>query len=492
MGSVNKYLRDLRSTGILCTAITESAMTALRSNLPLDPRVHVVAVDPNGGDETGIEPAGGKGDVLPLDLSGVPAEVSAVAPTLQPFGALQGVVMSEESRTLNGDSGLSEAYRRVVQARLDALQDVASRRRTVSYGQRRGACFVGAVIDVDARAFAEADRSSVTLEGNVVSLIRAVIEELAASLSEDLRDSHRFRAAGSPWHAEILRNGARRLLHDFLDFESASVLDVLTAIASQLHEGAPCTGEMVWLGKDERAAGSAIRLRQPVRIAQENVALLRKLLVASGPGRAVACELVAGEGDLLAHSAVMHLCAGPGTPPSLTVRFFRGSRWELRVDATSLFSVVGGFVQLPPVFERERFEAACRRVFATVDSLAVDRLWEAARAVTDDPTGAVLVISEKAADHVRRIGAGFPCVPGEVDRTSIRDLSHIDGALVLSPDGMVRGVGVILDGPTCAAEKRERGSRYNSAVRFVASRKSERLVVLVVSSDGYVEVLEPH
>jgi hypothetical protein len=457
----------------------------------MDPRVYVVAVDPVGGADTGLEPAGGKGVALTLDLSGVPEEVSASAPALEPHGKFRDSLASEESRAWNRDTGLGAAYRRVLQRRLDRLPDAEKRHRVASYGQRREDRLVGVVLDLDATAFEEADRSSVNVNGKVVSLIRAVEEELATTLSEDLRDSRRFRAGGSPWHAEILRNAARRLLHDFLDYESAAVLDVLTAIASQLHEGAPCTGEVVWLGQDEEAAATAIRLEEPVRVARENVALLRKLLVASGPGRAVACGAVRAKGDLLPHTAVTHLCAGTGTPPTLTARFLRGSRWELRVDATSLMSVVGGFVQLPPVFERETFEAACHRALASAPSLAADRLWEVARAVTDDPTGAILVISENASDYVGRTRAGFACTPKDVDRASLRDLSRIDGALVLSPDGALHGVGVILDGPTCAAEKRERGSRYNSAVRFIQSRKSERLLVLVVSSDGHVDVLEP-
>ena len=491
MEFVNDYLRDLRSTGILCAAITESTMTAVRSRLPLDPRVYVVAVDPAGGDDTGIEPAGGKGSVLPLELSDLPADVSAVAPTLEPFGGLRGASTSEDSRTWIQDTGLSAAYRQVLQARLDALPDSASRRRIASYGQRRGACIVGVVLDLDAHAFAAADRSSVTLNGKVVSLVRAVVEELATTLSEDLRDSHRFRSGGSPWHAEILRNAARSLLHDFLDYESASVLDVLTAIASQLHEGAPCTGELVWLGKDETPTGHAVRLDDPVRLTATNVSLLRKLLVASGPGRAAACEVLRGDEEMLPHSAVTHLCTGPGTAPSLSVRFLRGSRWELRIDGTALLSVVGGFVQLPPVFDRDSFDAACRRVLATSPTLDVDKLWEVARAATDDPTGAILVISDNAEEYARLTRAGFPCAPTSVDRSTLRDLSRIDGAVMVSPDGAVRGIGVILDGPTCAAESRERGSRYNSAVRFVENRKSERLLVLVVSSDGHVDILEP-
>jgi hypothetical protein len=75
----------------------------------------------------------------------------------------------------------------------------------------------------------------------------------------------------------------------------------------------------------------------------------------------------------------------------------------------------------------------------------------------------------------------------------LRHLTPIDGAVVLSPDGMCHAIGTILDGIASANGDPSRGARYNSAVRYVESTSAPCLAVVVSENGGvdYVPDLRP-
>jgi DNA integrity scanning protein DisA with diadenylate cyclase activity len=65
----------------------------------------------------------------------------------------------------------------------------------------------------------------------------------------------------------------------------------------------------------------------------------------------------------------------------------------------------------------------------------------------------------------------------------------VDGAILLSPEGIIHSFGVILDGQASKNGNSARGARYNSAIRYIdeMSRKVNCLA-LIVSEDGYVDL----
>lgn len=65
-------------------------------------------------------------------------------------------------------------------------------------------------------------------------------------------------------------------------------------------------------------------------------------------------------------------------------------------------------------------------------------------------------------------------------------MSRIDGAVLACPNGVCHAIGVILDGQADPGCTPARGSRYNSALRYVVGKP--RLAV-VVSEDRTVDVI---
>ena len=113
--------------------------------------------------------------------------------------------------------------------------------------------------------------------------------------------------------------------------------------------------------------------------------------------------------------------------------------------------------------------------------------------------------------EVRRLcdqgGAGFrlnPHVDVSSDLSVLKSYVSIDGALFLDTDGVCHAVGVIVGGdPYRGLADLRRGSRYNSTVFYINSnhiryrvkrraiRQQNRLVAIVVSDDGMLNVLIP-
>lgn len=69
----------------------------------------------------------------------------------------------------------------------------------------------------------------------------------------------------------------------------------------------------------------------------------------------------------------------------------------------------------------------------------------------------------------------------------VQALSRVDGALHIGIDLRLYAFACLLDGPRIPGEDRARGARYNSALRFTATR--DNVIVVVVSSDRPVSVI---
>lgn len=78
----------------------------------------------------------------------------------------------------------------------------------------------------------------------------------------------------------------------------------------------------------------------------------------------------------------------------------------------------------------------------------------------------------------------------------IQQLGAIDGSVFIDTKGRIHGIGMILDGISWSKGKRERGSRYNSVVKYLESLATHypypakaKGMGIVVSEDGFVDII---
>jgi DNA integrity scanning protein DisA with diadenylate cyclase activity len=137
----------------------------------------------------------------------------------------------------------------------------------------------------------------------------------------------------------------------------------------------------------------------------------------------------------------------------------------------------------------DNFARVVRIVFPELSVDSTDYLWDLARKATTQPNGTILVISAGAAQEAQRLTRQcFRVVPRIMTPTVLRLVTNIDGAVLIEPNGICHAIGAILDGLATEKGDSSRGSRFNSALRYVNSSKYPVLAV-VVSEDGWIDLL---
>lgn len=101
----------------------------------------------------------------------------------------------------------------------------------------------------------------------------------------------------------------------------------------------------------------------------------------------------------------------------------------------------------------------------------------------------MLVVHRNApAEADRLVPQAMAVEPVKLTPESLRAITNIDGAVLVSPDALCHAVGAILDGKATGDGDPSRGARYNSAVRYRQAEGDDCLVI-IVSDDGMINLL---
>jgi DNA integrity scanning protein DisA with diadenylate cyclase activity len=123
-----------------------------------------------------------------------------------------------------------------------------------------------------------------------------------------------------------------------------------------------------------------------------------------------------------------------------------------------------------------------------VSAADIDRLVVLAQAASEAKHGTMLVVSPRAKEETIRLEQQSTRVePILLTPELLYLVITIDGAVLMTPDAICHGIGVILDGRATPKGTPSRGSRYNSGVRYVEQEKD--CVAVVVSEDGMIDIL---
>jgi hypothetical protein len=104
----------------------------------------------------------------------------------------------------------------------------------------------------------------------------------------------------------------------------------------------------------------------------------------------------------------------------------------------------------------------------------------------------MIIISADASSEAQRLQAqATGIVPQLLDASLLDHLTGIDGAVLIDPKGLCHAIGVILDGQATEHGDAGRGSRFNSALRYLhyALERQIPTVAIVVSEDGGVDII---
>ncbi|GAB4539142.1 MAG: diadenylate cyclase [Pleurocapsa sp.] len=255
-------------------------------------------------------------------------------------------------------------------------------------------------------------------------------------------------------------------------------------ISAERYEGAGSKGRLIICQNNHPDISAKVKLKVPIEI--YNYRGIRKLLEVSSSQMALLCDVKSVWG-----LGVPLDTYKPSQENLFEIRFTEHYTWELVHAENIMLRVKYREPRLP----RERFNKRqfCDRIhrFFHVSQATTDRLVEAVEAAVEQRHGTMLVITPEAEQETQRLAAQSTAIePVMVSKEIISHISSIDGAILLSPDGIVHSFGVILDGKATKNGSSARGARFNSAIRYVDGEKSRNVncLALIVSEDGYVDL----
>jgi hypothetical protein len=323
------------------------------------------------------------------------------------------------------------------------------------------------------------------------SLVHSCLHVLLDEASRDLLgpDPGRSLTSGMRSAPEIVAEGAEKfmLIPDLLTAErrdgSGDLFQRLNIISSLFYERQEGIGSLVLVRPDNQSVDYLVRFETPVPFRQPRWA--RKILAMAGAGIA----LIASEGQIYGLGRLK-----PDHPPTaldaFTINFLDHYLWELRYGDLSLLYSRYREARLPqPPSRREGFESNFRRLFPHATGANADHLWRLFEACAALGHGCMLVVAEDAASEAARLAdQGTPIRATLMTPQLLECVSGIDGSILLDPAGVCHAIGVILDGDAGGDCSPARGSRFNSAMRYVGSHRKGRMAI-VFSDDRTVDIV---
>ena len=306
------------------------------------------------------------------------------------------------------------------------------------------------------------------------SLIDAVIEQIHAKANEAIIQPDAGAGLGVLGSGdEIIRQAGVKFFSGLLyrvDQESMivgvaeEVFDTLSRLALTPYERAEPRGSLLFAPRAADIGTPILRLAKPLPLKQ--VRALRKLLVLANGGLFLRCDcdeafaLISTPGPLPAN-----------TPASVAVQVAGRGKWAVSIDNQELMIIKDGHPSLPqPVVDEQRISHDLLRLIPSMGTASAARLAQVGTRLATSGHGGLIVVSEKAAEEAVRLGnESLPVTPLALTPDLAAKLTEIDGALLCDPDGDCHAVGVILDGQASALGDRGRGSRFNSALRYIDS-----------------------
>ena len=262
------------------------------------------------------------------------------------------------------------------------------------------------------------------------------------------------------------------------------LLSFANAISAERYEGIGSKGRLLICQANHPCIATKVELKTPIDI--YNYRGIRKLLEVSTNQMALLCniESVWGLGFPLN-------TYNPRLENLFEIRFTEHYTWELVHAGHIMLRVKYREPKLPKErFDKKQFYERVYKLFGVSESKA-NKLVEAVEGAVKQSHGTMLVITPEAKQEAKRLVAQSAAIePIAIERDIIYHLSSIDGAILISPDGIVHSFGVILDGEATENGNSARGARYNSAIRYVDGKKSRNVncLALIVSEDGYVDL----
>lgn len=317
--------------------------------------------------------------------------------------------------------------------------------------------------------------------------IEAVIYRILKEGEQELQRPSEGNISDLADSERVIEDAASCLINSIIlhiNTMGGNLLTFANSIAAERYEGGESKGRLIIAPREHQDISVEIKLKLP--ISTNNYRGIRKLLEVSSNELALLCDTrkIWGLGTPLDtyNSSLENL---------FEIQFAEHHTWELVHAENVMLRVEHRRPRLPKKrFDLELFYDHVYRLFNVDEDTAI-LLSKAVGAAVEQRHGTMLIITPEAQIETTRLKAQSTAIESRIiSKKIISHISSVDGAILISPDGIIHSFGVILDGEASENGNPARGARFNSAIRYVDKNKNHNIncLALIVSEDGYVDL----
>lgn len=258
-------------------------------------------------------------------------------------------------------------------------------------------------------------------------------------------------------------------------------------LSAMKYESQECQGKMLIAIRNHPSVEVKLPFAAPVNIG--DVSVTRKLLETSKGDLSLVSD-----GDKIYGLGVLLDSYDPKEEGVFQINFKKQLEWAFLHSNNILMEVNNTVPSFPTTLINEKkYYDLFRRIFKDV-SQDPEHLLNLAINATKQRYGTMLVIAENASEEANRLKEqNIQFKESLLYNELMEFVTSIDGAVLLDPLGNCHAIGVILDGLASDKGSSARGSRYNSAVRYIETQrkinKKYQTLIIVISEDGTIDLL---
>lgn len=315
----------------------------------------------------------------------------------------------------------------------------------------------------------------------------------------------------------ILQEAAHKTCESLEGFYFPIKISYINSLAGEYYEKAECRSDLLFLSDDGGNDVDDKELkydfrenagRSNIKFVPENIRWIRKLSQMAQPPL---CLMFRNDADRQVYEVIgigrnphkkdradagegENMPQGEMAVPHFWAEIKKHMQWDLHLGNVYIFSFRNGNYKITMGMPEDYLKEKCKAVFGA--SGEYGDVTSCILTSQEQAHGTMLVVlsgknAKEEVERLSRVKAGMQDANPSVRVDVINKLNAIDGSVIMGTDGIVYGIGMILDGDSSAEGNPARGARYNSAKKYRKYLESRKMpgLIFIVSEDGSVEIL---
>lgn len=287
----------------------------------------------------------------------------------------------------------------------------------------------------------------------------------------------------STLYHSIYVNSKKSGQFNYLD--RGDLFNSLNKISSLSYEGAPIEGKLIIFNPENDAVHFHLRFQNQAPI--KDYRWIRKLLnmttadisLISDGIKVYGLGCLKDDNDKVKNNI-------------LIIDFLDHYDWNLYYKSQAMIRSTYENPTVPkPILNQQLFIENFSRIFPQSTQENQQHIWNLANHALHDLSGCMLIIVDNAEKESKRLAhQSTPIEPTMLTQDLLTRVRRIDGGILLDYTGCCYSIGVILDGDINSKCTPSRGSRYNSAIRYVYGPQKRIMgrMAIIISDDKSVDI----